>query len=98
MLSYEDCVALCELTEEEVAAIAAHEHIPAIVAAELGNYLVRSPEGVPMLKRMILDDIEEARAAADWVAAAKLRLVLCHFVKTHPDNPEASAPCSSGTP
>jgi hypothetical protein len=30
-----------ELTEEEIAAIAEHEHLPMIVAAELGNYLIR---------------------------------------------------------
>ena len=64
MLSYIDCVALCGLTEEEIAAIAEHEHIPAIVAVELGSYLIHTPDGVPMLKRMILDDIQAARSRA----------------------------------
>lgn len=92
MLSYIDCVAFCDLTEEEIAAIAEHEHIPAIVAVELGSYLVRTPEGVPMLKRMILDDIQAARTRADWLAAAKLRHVLRHFVETHPEKKEARPP------
>ena len=39
MLTYEDCVSLSGLTREEIEAIAEHEHIPAIVAAELANYL-----------------------------------------------------------
>lgn len=86
MLSYEDCIGLCELTEEEVAAIAAHEHIPAIVAAELGNYLLHSPDGIPLLKKMIRDDIEEARARKDWLASGKLMLVLRHFIETHPEH------------
>lgn len=98
MLSYEDCVALCDLTEEEIAAIAEHEHIPAIIAAELGSYLVHTPEGVPMLRRMILDDIQAARTRADWLAAAKLRLVLCHFVKTHPEKKEARPPAPPERP
>jgi hypothetical protein len=32
MLTYDDCLALSGLTTEEVAAIAAHEHVPEIVA------------------------------------------------------------------
>lgn len=50
MLSLEDCLALCELTEEEVLAIAHHEHIPEIAAAELGNYLVHTPGGRARLR------------------------------------------------
>lgn len=86
MLTYEDCVALSELTEAEIAAIREHEHLPAIVAAELGAYLLHSPEGVPCLKRMILDDIEAARRRRDWEHALELRLVLRHFVLTHPEH------------
>ena len=63
MLSYEDCVGLCALTEDEIAAIARHEHIPAIVAAELGNYLCHNAHGVPMIKAMIVDDIKAADQA-----------------------------------
>jgi len=36
MLTREDCLALCELSEDEVAAIAEHEHVPEIVAMEMG--------------------------------------------------------------
>jgi hypothetical protein len=57
MLTFEDCIALSELTDEEVAAIAEHEHLPMIVAAELGNYLIHCTDGVPRIKRIIADDI-----------------------------------------
>lgn len=83
VLSLDDCIALSDLTEEEVAAIAEHEHIPAIVAAELGNYLVHCPDGVPRLKRMIIEDIEAARHRGDLDHCLKLRLVLHHFIKNH---------------
>ena len=43
VLTFEDCLGLCELTEEEIRAIAEHEHLPQIVALELGNYLMRGP-------------------------------------------------------
>ena len=86
MLTYQDCLDLCELEEDEVEAIAEHEHLTEIAALELGNYLIHSPDGVPMIERMILDDIERARARHDFRHAAKLRLVLKHFVDSHPEH------------
>jgi hypothetical protein len=65
MLSLEDCLALCELSEEEVLAIAHHEHLPEIAAAKLGNYLVHTPEGEMKIKAIIRDDIAEARRRPD---------------------------------
>lgn len=43
MLSLEDCLGLCDLSEDEVLAIAEHERIPEIAAVELGNYLLHTP-------------------------------------------------------
>ncbi len=87
MLTYEDCVGLADLTEEEIDAIAEHEHLPEIVAAELGSYLVHGPDGVPKIKRIILDDIREAEKRGDRAHALKLKAVLKHFVETHPEHP-----------
>ncbi len=90
MLTYEDCLALCDLTDEEVAAVAEHEHIPRLVALEMGNYLIHTKEGVPLLKRIILDDIAVSEKRKDWEHALKLRLVLRHFVRTHPDHSKSA--------
>ena len=87
MLTYEDCLAFCDLSSEEVKAIAEHEHVPEIVAAELGNYLVHRPDGIPRLKRMILDDIEAADRQGNHDHAEVLRGVLRHFIRTHPSHP-----------
>lgn len=84
MLTWQDCLALCELTADEVAAIAEHEHLTQMAAVELGNYLIHSPEGVPKIRRIILDDIAAARRRGDMAHATKLKLVLRHFVDTHP--------------
>jgi len=84
MLTYDDCLALCGLEEEEVEAVARHEHLPEIVALELAAYLVEREGGEPCLKRMILDDIVEAEAAGDLARQQKLRQVLRHFLQTHP--------------
>lgn len=85
MLTFDDCVALCELTEGEIAAIAEHEHLPMIVAAELGNYLIHGPDGALRIKRIILDDLLVADKAGDKDRALTLKLVLRHFVARHPE-------------
>ena len=84
MLTLQDCVALCDLTEEEVLAIAEHEHIPEIAAAELGSYLVRTPGGEMCIKSIIRDDLAEARAAGDRKRELALLLVLHNFILQHP--------------
>ena len=86
MLSYQDCVELSDLTEEEIEAIAQHEHLPEMAALELGSYLVHTQEGIPMIKRIILEDIEEARRRGHAEKILQLKLVLKHFVDTHPSS------------
>jgi hypothetical protein len=85
MLTLEDCLGLCELTEQEVLAIAHHEHIPEIAAVELGNYLVHTPKGELRIKSIIRDDIAVARARGDRASELALKLVLRNFVLQHPD-------------
>ena len=87
MLTFEDCLGLCDLTEEEIDAIAQHEHIPEIAALELGQYLVKTPDGSQKIRRMILDDIEDAKSMNDLERYLVLKATLRHFIDTHPDNP-----------
>lgn len=91
MLTYQECLELSELSADEIDAIAQHEHVPEIVAAELGNYLIHLADGTPRLRAIILDDIAEAQRCGDQQRALHLRLVLRHFVATHPDNPANQA-------
>lgn len=84
MLTREDCIDLCELTTEEVEAIAEHEHLPDIIAAELGNYLIHTDTGVSKIRRIILDDIEKAEKRGDTNHVISLKLTLKHFIETHP--------------
>lgn len=84
MLRLEDCVALCDLTEAEVRAIAEHERVPEIAAAEIGNYLVRSPGGEMRIKSIIRDDLARARARHDREHELALLLVLHNFILQHP--------------
>lgn len=84
MLSIEDCIALSELSEAEIDAIAQHEHIPEIAAAEMGNYLIQSPSGEMRLRAMIVDDIREAQARGDQTRALALKLVCKNYLASRP--------------
>jgi hypothetical protein len=80
MLTLEDCLGLADVSEDVVEAIAEHEHLPEMAALLLADYLVHQPDGVPRLRRMILDDIAAAEARDDAAHAKQLRLALHHFV------------------
>ncbi len=84
MLTWEDCIAFSELTPEEIAAIAEHEHLPEVIAAELGNYLLHAAHGPERICRMIQDDIQASRQRGDYRHSAKLKLALKHFLASHP--------------
>ena len=45
MITLEDCIAFCGLTEAEVLAIAEHEHVPEIAAAALAETLLKQRRG-----------------------------------------------------
>lgn len=83
MLTLEDCIDMADLTPEEVAAIAEHEHIDLMVAAEMGAYLVHTEDGQVRIARMILDNIADARHRGKTAHAAELKLVLQHFAREH---------------
>ena len=83
MLTLQDCIELSDLNEEEILAIAEHEHIPEMLAVEMGNYLAHTPSGEKRIKRMIVDDIDHARETGNVKHAAVLKSVLKHFVTEH---------------
>jgi hypothetical protein len=90
ILGFEDCLSQCNLTEEEIDAIAQHEHLTEMAALELGNYLIHQPDGKVVIRRMILDDIAAAEAGGHAERALLLKATLKHFVDSHPDNPANS--------
>ena len=95
MITFEDCIGFCELYDDEVAAIAEHEHIPALAAAELENYLSQAPGGGVRISEMIRDDIEAAASRRDVNYAAKLKMALKYFLLVHPDPPLEPIPLAA---
>jgi hypothetical protein len=83
-ITFEDCLDMLDMTEDEVAAIAHHNHIPMTSAVALSDRLIRQPDGLPKLALMIAEDLSEARAAGKDERIAELEAVLRHFIATHP--------------
>jgi hypothetical protein len=82
-LSLQECIDMSDLTEDEILAIAEHEHLPEIVALELGAYLIHESGGEKRIKRMIQDDIKRSQEKGDHRHAALLKSVLKSFIKHH---------------
>jgi hypothetical protein len=83
MIALADCLAMCGLSEDEVLAIAEHEHIPEIAAAALAQYLLNLEHGPEKIRDMIRDDIRRALARNDREHARKLFTALRHFLSEH---------------
>lgn len=85
MISLIDAIGLSDLTAEEVAALAEHEHVPEIVAATLGAYLLHEAHGPEKIRDMMMDDIRAAVRRRDFDHARQLMGALRHFLAEHPD-------------
>ena len=84
MITLNDCIALCGLTEEEVFAIAEHEHLPEIAATALACFLCQE-NSTEKIRDMIVDDIRQAQQRGDRKHTLTLLHVLHHFLKAHPE-------------
>lgn len=85
MISLEDCIGLCDLTEEEILAIAEHEHVPEMAAIAIAQYAMRQDHGAENIFAIIVDDIRAAQARNDPEHVQMLLHVLHHFVRKHPE-------------
>jgi hypothetical protein len=95
MITLEDCIGLCGLTEEEVLAIAEHEHLPEIAATALAEYLLSQEHGSEKVRDMIVDDIRQAQLISGNKEKVLILLhVLHHFLKTHPEARPSNHPWS----
>ncbi|WP_349357917.1 hypothetical protein [Stappia sp.] len=94
MISLEDCIAMSGLSEEEIHAIAEHEHVSDAVACGLAQYLSAAKTGTQSVRDMIVDDIRAAQARGDAGHVRELLHVLHHFLRAHPEARPAVHPWS----
>jgi len=81
MLSYRDCLDMAAVTEDESAAIAQHEHIPAILALEMGHHLLGSETGKRRLQEMIVATVTAAQDHGRCAPCEKFSRTLGDFVR-----------------
>lgn len=86
MLTLKDCIDMSDLTDSEIAAIAEHEHVPEIIAAEIGCKLINSRDGRRILKHYIYENYVRAKAHHLDAKANGLALLLRQFDGAHPSS------------
>jgi len=74
---------MSDLSEDEIAVIGEHEHVPQIVATEIGHNLLQTARGTHQVRQLILEALEQAAAGGDLNRERRLRLVLARFDATH---------------
>jgi hypothetical protein len=60
IVTVQECVDMSELSNEAIRVIAEHEHMPEVVAAELGQELLKSTGGIAEIRRMLEKSVELA--------------------------------------
>ena len=70
MLSLRDFIDMCDLTEEEVTAIAEEERLPTIIAAQIGCAMLRSERGLAHIRGILKNRAEQAVDRGDMETAA----------------------------
>jgi hypothetical protein len=83
MFSIDECIGMSDLSEEMIAIISEHEHVPEIVAVGLGQGLLRTPKGLFTLKCYICDMREKAQLAGKRDKVKQLERVLTRFSATY---------------
>ena len=74
MLSLKDCLDFCDLEFPGVEALSDYHGIPIIIAAQLGNELLKTPDGIVALQYMMLDRLEQAMIEGDTEKQACIRV------------------------
>jgi hypothetical protein len=85
MLSLQDCLDLADVSDSEVVAICRHEHIPPIVALQLGQRLIQTAGGVEKLRQFILDDIMNAEQQGRCRDCEQFSRTLADYNEKHPE-------------
>ena len=89
MISLEDVIGFCDLTLDEIQAVAAHERVvpaaAAAAAAVLGHYLLQSQHGCETIRDMLIAEIRTAVREHDVAHARLLVSTLRHFLSEHPN-------------
>jgi len=85
MINENDILDMTCLSRAQIEAIAAHEHIDSVSAAEMGEYLMHIHHGPQRVQQMICEDIADALHLDDLPRARSLYKALKSFLADHPE-------------
>lgn len=85
MINENDILDMTCLTRAQIDAIAEHEHIDTVSAAELGEYMMHIHHGPQQVQTMICEDIAEALHRNNLIRARALYKALKEFLAEHPE-------------
>ena len=91
MISLEDLMGFCDLTPDEVDAIAEHEHIAAPLAAAFATSLIQSENGLKQIRDMLMDGMRMAVRRHDVAHARHLVSTLRTFLHKHPTSKDGAS-------
>ena len=83
ILTAQECVDISELSNEAIRAIAEHEHIPEVVAAELGQELLKGTGGIAEIRRMLEESVKLAMQAGEQDKINGHERVLRSFIASY---------------
>ena len=83
MLTYEDCIDFCNLTEEEVRALQESENVPALEACIRAHGLADNPRGCRQFLKYLQERLEQVEAINDRKASRQVHDAMKHFTSTH---------------
>lgn len=84
MISIKDCLDYSDLTEDEVTAIADHEHLPYASAAQLMCGLAQSVDGTEILRCLLKDAVCDAKRCGHAEALRVAQAAVAQFAADHP--------------
>jgi hypothetical protein len=83
VLSLQDVFDFSGLNEEEIHAIAEHEHMSEVCAAGLGSSLLQTKQGTADIERFMREDVANANSHGQPIRAEACERVLAHFKENH---------------
>ena len=84
MLTLQDCIGFSGLTADQLEAVADHEHMDLIIAAEWAEATLDRPEGEEMVERMLAEEVEFCETHPKGDRLIRYQAGLDDFHKHHP--------------
>lgn len=85
MISIKDCLDYSDLTEDEVAVIAEHEHLPFAAAVQMACGLAQSKDGNEVLRCLLKNAVCDAEHCGHAEALRVAQRAYMQFISNHPE-------------